>query len=227
METIMLSEHFSLREFYDPTAYKDVLKGQEAPVVSAEDIDPRILLLLEALRARFRTVWEDAVILLTPHGGYRPDPLNTLVGGAAGSRHRFGNAADIKVKTGEQFLDYATLAVYAEKFMAEENLKGGIGAYPSAPKSIHVDARGRNVRWFDSYSSAGCPGHGGVPVSFKKGTKGAGVVIVQRALNLHPDGKFGETTEKALRVYQASHNLVPDGIFGRKTNEKMGGLLPW
>ena len=227
MENIMLSEHFAFREFYDPDSYREVLKGAPAPAVSPEDIDPRILLLLETLRARFRTIWEDAVIILTPHGGYRPDPLNALVGGASSSQHRFGNAADIKVKSGEKYLDAATIAVYAEKFMAEAGIKGGIGGYNSTPRSIHVDARGSNVRWYDSYSSAGCPGHGGVPVNFKKGQRGAGIVILQRALNIPADGKFGEVTEKALRAYQASHFLVPDGIFGKKTNAKMGGLLPW
>ncbi len=83
------------------------------------------------------------------------------------------------------------------------------------------------MRWYDSCPAAGCPGHGGVPVNFKKGQRGAGIVILQRALNIPADGKFGEVPEKALLAYQASHFLVPDGIFGKKTNAKTGGLLPW
>lgn len=223
-----LSEHFRLGEFYDPENYSDVIDVAKAPKVKATDIDKRIINVLEGLRERYRKMWPGAVIIIRPHGGYRPDPLNGLVGGASGSQHRVGNAADFYVQLPDRTrADAATLAVYAEKFMADMGYKGGVGMYDADDDYIHVDARGKNVAWYDSYSSAGCPGQGGRPVIYKKGQKGAGVVLIQRYLGISADGKFGADTERAVKDFQRKHGLKADGVFGRDTNDAMGGLLPW
>ena len=105
--------------------------------------------------------------------------------------------------------------------------KGGVGMYDADDDYIHVDARGKNVAWYDSYSSAGCPGQGGRPVVYKKGQKGAGVVLIQRYLGVSANGKYSADTERAVKVFQRKNGLDDDGIFGKKTNEAMGGLLPW
>lgn len=225
---IRLSEHFTLDEFYDPDNYKDVLKGKKAPVVVSTDIDKRIINLLEALRGRYREKWPGAVISIRPHGGYRPDPLNALVGGAKGSQHRLGNAADFSVVLpNKSKIEAAQVAVWTEKFMDELGIKGGIGMYHAKDTYIHVDARGKNVHWYDSYSSAGCPGQGGVYCLYKRGTKGAGVVLIQRFLNLSEDGKFGAKTEAAVKGFQKEVGLKADGKWGRQTNKAAGGVLPW
>lgn len=224
-----LSEHFTLGEFYDPQNYADVIDPARAPRVKATDIDKRIINLLEGLREKYREKWPGAVIIIRPHGGYRPDPLNAKVGGASGSQHRTGNAADFYVQLPDKTrVDAPTLAVWTETFMDELGYRGGVGMYKATHDYIHVDARGKNVAWYDSYKSAGCPGQGGRPCVYKSGTKGAGVVLIQRALGLkNPDGKYGANTERAVKVFQRKHGLDDDGVFGRATNKAMGSILPW
>lgn len=48
----------------------------------------------------------------------------------------------------------------------------------------------------------------------KKGDKGTKVRVIQRLLNLIPDGIFGELTEEAVKEYQEAHGLKADGIVG-------------
>ena len=226
--SVRLSKHFTLEEFYDPQKYADVIDPKKAPSADASDIDKRIVNLLELLRERFVAKFGATAIIITPHGGYRPDPLNKLVGGASGSQHRKGNAADFRVKLANgKYLDAATVAVWTEKWMADLGIKGGVGMYKASHTYIHVDARGSNVAWYDSYSSAGCPGQGGRKCTYRKGTKGAGVVLIQRYLGLSADGKYGSKTAEAVKAFQVKHGLKGDGVFGAKTNEAMGKVLPW
>ena len=223
-----LSEHFRLGEFYDPENYSDVIDVAKAPKPDATKLDKRLLNLMEGLREKFREIYPGAVIIIRPHGGYRPDPLNALVKGAKNSQHRTGNAADFSVLLSDgRKLDAATQAVWAEKFMDELGYKGGVGVYDADHDYIHVDARGKNIAWYDSTSSTGCPGQGGRPCVYKNGTKGAGVVWIQKYLRISADGKYGDDTEEAVMKFQRKNGLDDDGVFGKKTNEAMGGLLPW
>ena len=66
----------------------------------------------------------------------------------------------------------------------------------------------------------------------KKGNKGESVKQLQKALNLYPDGIFGEVTEEAVKAFQKSKGLKQDGIVGDKTWEALpkpnygfGGIL--
>ena len=66
----------------------------------------------------------------------------------------------------------------------------------------------------------------------KKGNKGESVKQLQKALNLYPDGIFGEVTEEAVKAFQKSNGLKQDGIVGDKTWEALpkpnygfGGIL--
>lgn len=52
---------------------------------------------------------------------------------------------------------------------------------------------------------------------YKKGAKGDMVKRIQTALNINPDGVFGNKTEQAVKKFQAEHGLVADGIVGEKT----------
>lgn len=53
--------------------------------------------------------------------------------------------------------------------------------------------------------------------TLKKGSKGDEVKILQKALNVYPDGDFGPKTEAAVKAFQKSKGLTPDGIVGPKT----------
>lgn len=57
--------------------------------------------------------------------------------------------------------------------------------------------------------------------TIKKGSKGEDVKILQRVLNLIPDGVFGAITEEAVKVFQRSVGLEDDGIVGKATWAKL------
>lgn len=66
----------------------------------------------------------------------------------------------------------------------------------------------------------------------KKGNRGESVKQLQKALNLYPDGIFGEVTEETVKAFQKSNGLKQDGIVGDKTWEALpkpnygfGGIL--
>ena len=67
---------------------------------------------------------------------------------------------------------------------------------------------------------------------YRKGTKGAGVVLIQKKLNElgyncgKPDGKYGNDTAKAVMKFQEDNGIKADGIYGSATNKLMG-VLPW
>ena len=56
----------------------------------------------------------------------------------------------------------------------------------------------------------------------KRGSRGAWVVKLQKALKIEADGDFGPKTETALKSFQEEHGLVPDGIAGRNTYRALG-----
>ena len=53
--------------------------------------------------------------------------------------------------------------------------------------------------------------------TFKKGSKGHSVTLIQQALGIKADGVFGVQTEEAVKAWQSSHGLDPDGIVGSLT----------
>ena len=66
----------------------------------------------------------------------------------------------------------------------------------------------------------------------KKGNRGDSVKQLQKALNLYPDGIFGDVTEEAVKAFQKSKGLKQDGIVGDNTWEALpkpnygfGGIL--
>lgn len=66
----------------------------------------------------------------------------------------------------------------------------------------------------------------------KKGNRGESVKQLQKALNLYPDGIFGEVTEESVKAFQKSKGLKQDGIVGDNTWEALpkpnygfGGIL--
>ena len=77
-----LSEHFNLMEFQCPCCHTALLQ-------------PRLVLMLEALRIR----WGLPLII---NSGYRCAKHNIEVGGAKNSLHRRGLAADVRMAAEEQ-----------------------------------------------------------------------------------------------------------------------------
>lgn len=59
---------------------------------------------------------------------------------------------------------------------------------------------------------------------YRKGSRGAIVKQIQKALNLYPDGIFGILTEEAVREFQKNNNLTVDGIVGPAT---LARLIPF
>lgn len=51
----------------------------------------------------------------------------------------------------------------------------------------------------------------------KKGSRGESVKLIQRKLNLYPDGIYGVLTEEAVKAFQCSKGLGVDGIVGPAT----------
>jgi peptidoglycan hydrolase-like protein with peptidoglycan-binding domain len=56
----------------------------------------------------------------------------------------------------------------------------------------------------------------------KKGSSGASVSAVQRALGVPADGVFGARTKAAVRAFQARKGLAVDGIVGPQTRAALG-----
>ena len=54
-------------------------------------------------------------------------------------------------------------------------------------------------------------------ILYKRGSRGAVVKQIQKALNLYPDGVFGPITEEAVIKFQQAHGITADGIVGAKT----------
>lgn len=58
-------------------------------------------------------------------------------------------------------------------------------------------------------------------MTYKKGSTGAMVRQIQKALNLFPDGYFGPLTDERVRLFQKEKGLKVDGIVGPATLAKL------
>lgn len=112
-----LSEHFSKKEF------------QCKHCNGIINIDPLLIAKLECLRSAMGNI---PIII---NSGYRCTIHNKNVGGATGSLHMRGKAADIRVNG-----DMAELGKLADRIFSN----GGVGLYRNF---VHVDT-GTSRRWF-------------------------------------------------------------------------------
>jgi uncharacterized protein YcbK (DUF882 family) len=117
MNNIQASQNFKLSEFQCKCGCQQVKLHSE---------------LLRRLQA-IRTETGRAVVI---NSGYRCPAHNRAVGGASGSQHLHGRAADITI----QGLNIQAQRAICEKYFAD----GGVGY---GKTFTHVDVRGSKARW--------------------------------------------------------------------------------
>ena len=99
-----LSEHFTLAEMCKTSAKKQNVPN-EAQVANLR----RLCRWLEELRRRWNNLYGEGNDPIIINSGYRSPEVNKAVGGAAGSNHLTGGAADIRVYGMEQAIRYACI----------------------------------------------------------------------------------------------------------------------
>lgn len=161
---------------------------------------------------------------VTITSGYRCATHNKNVGGATGSRHAKGQAADIVVKD----VAPAEVAKYAESIGIL-----GIGLYETAKDGyfVHIDTRTTKSFWYGQ-GQASRSTFGGASINTT--TKIDSVREVQTWLNnnyasgLTRDGLYGSRTKaalvKALQKELGFADKDVDGIFGKKTKAAIKSL---
>ncbi|CAN7151807.1 peptidoglycan-binding domain-containing protein [Knoellia sp. LjRoot47] len=60
----------------------------------------------------------------------------------------------------------------------------------------------------------------------QRGSKGAAVVALQKALGISADGSFGPGTETKVKAYQASKKISPTGVVAKSTWQALMGTTP-
>lgn len=181
-------------------------------------INPKLVEIVQDIRDHFNKP-------ITITSGYRCPIHNSKVGGATGSRHSAGDAADIVV----QGIAPAEVAKYAES----KGVKG-IGLYETSADGFftHVDTRSNKSFWYGQKQSPRTTFNTTINSSTTAnqnrttlliGSKGEAVKTLQENLNSLnydcgiADGIFGDKTKQAVIKFQKEHNLEQDGIAGPAT----------
>lgn len=160
---------------------------------------------------------------ITINSGFRCAKHNKNVGGASGSRHTKGQAADIVIK-GVAPLE---VAKYAEHM----NMKG-IGLYSNF---VHVDTRQQKSFWKNHTQEYTVTFGGKNPytppnANVKRGKKGITVKWCQWELKFAGyncgkiDGIAGEKFVNAVKEFQKDNDLFVDGVVGKATRTAMRGI---
>lgn len=185
---------------------------------STVKIDEKLVEYIQKIRDHFGKP-------VTINSGYRCSKHNKSVGGASGSRHTKGQAADIVVKDTAP----AEVAKYAESIGIL-----GIGLYETSKDGyfVHIDTRTSKSFWYGQKQAKRSTFGGATATTVKielnelrKGAKGEQVKTLQRLLiamgyDLGKDGAdgiFGDTTEKAVKAFQNARKLGADGVVDKNT----------
>lgn len=192
---------------------------------SSTPINSQLVEYLQQIRDHFNKP-------ITITSGYRCTTHNKNIGGATGSRHTKGDAADIVVSG----ITPAEVAQYAESIGIK-----GIGLYETNTDGhfVHIDTRSTKSFWYgqaQAYRST----FGGSTTSSTAtstnntylliyGNKGDAVKELQEKLlalgydlgSYGADGQYGAATQKAVKKFQADNELDDDGIAGSLTLEKL------
>lgn len=224
-----VSNNFKVSEF--------ACKGKNCGC-STVKIDKQLVTYVQKIRDHFGKS-------VTINSGYRCSKHNKSVGGASGSRHTKGQAADIVVKN----VKPATVAKYAESIGIK-----GIGLYEGSDGNfVHIDTRTIKSFWY-GHAQAKRTTFGGSPKTYtgtfpnikvqytvvdKKGKKtiktrnclmdgdkGTQVKYLQKFLNwygeygLNVDGDYGSNTIIAVKNFQTREKVTVDSKFGSKCLSK-------
>ena len=201
---------------------------------SATKIDEALVEFLQKIRDHFNKPVHIS-------SGYRCEIHNAKpsVGGATGSRHTKGQAADIVVEDVEP----AEVAKYCESIGVK-----GIGLYEKkdcGDDFVHIDTRSSKSFWYGHkqvYRST----FGGTIEEKKeetkkkeqksylsKGSTGQRVSDLQTKLNSlgfdcgYVDGIFGSKTQSAVYAFQRERNIQQDGIVGPQTEAELNAFTPY
>lgn len=215
-QSVKVSEHFNSGEF----------DCHGRGCCSQTVVNENLIVYLEKIREHF-----DAPITIT--SPYRCPTHNSRIGGAVGSRHSRGDAADIVVKN----VAPREVAKYAESIGIL-----GIGLYETSADGhfVHIDTRDVKSFWYGQGEAYRSTFGGAMPTnpttgsatttttgaSYKtlsQGSRGTLVGDLQSNLNTlgfncgTVDGIFGKNTANAVKAFQRKFGLVADGIAGKLT----------
>lgn len=185
---------------------------------STTQINPLLVERLNQIREHFNAP-------ITISSGYRCPTHNRNVGGATGSRHTAGDAADIIVKGHTP----REVAQYAESIGIK-----GIGLYETAADGhfVHIDTRDAKSFWYGQACAARTT-FGDITTTtttaktyMSMGDSGDNVKQLQKLLNsvganLIEDGIYGSGTYQAVMQFQKTKGLAADGIAGQKTMDAL------
>ena len=192
---------------------------------SETTVNPKLVEYVQKIRDHFGKS-------ITVTSGYRCATHNKNVGGATGSRHSKGDAADIVVSG----VTPAEVAKYAESIGIK-----GIGLYETNADGhfTHIDTRDVKSFWYGQAQAKRTTFGGGstttettTPVTPTSnnlvfGSEGDRVKALQENLiklgydlgKTGADGDFGTKTLTAVKDFQQKHNLKVDGIVGPATEK--------
>lgn len=220
-DKVQLSEHFNSYEFRcglgRPCACTTIL------------IDDKLVEFLEQIRQHFGQP-------ITITSAYRCENYNRSIGGAVGSRHSKGQAADIVVKG----VSPREVAKYAESIGVL-----GIGLYETASDGYftHIDTRDYKSFWYGQSQAKRTTFGGSKPITtvptpskpivqenptqLAFGAIGEATKQLQEDLNSlgfdcgDADGIFGTKTKEQVIEFQRKYGLEDDGVAGPLTLAKI------
>lgn len=184
-------------------------------------VNPKLVEYVQKIRDHFGKS-------ITVTSGYRCPVHNKRIGGATGSRHSKGDAADIVVSG----VAPREVAKYAESIGIK-----GIGLYETNADGhfTHVDTRDVKSFWYGQNEAKRTTFGGSTPAPVPKPSVNNNVLsigdtsenvrklqeqLVKLGYNVGskgPDGDFGSKTYAAVIDFQRKHNLDDDGIVGPLT----------
>ena len=224
-QSVKVSEHFVSTEF----------DCHGRGCCSQTVVNEKLIEYLEKIRNHF-----NAPITIT--SPYRCPTHNSRIGGATGSRHSKGDAADIVVKG----VAPREVAKYAESIGIM-----GIGLYETSSDGhfVHIDTREKKSFWYGQKEAYRSTFDGSAPANtttgtttttnttsttyktLSQGSSGEAVKTLQENLNTlghscgTADGIYGAKTANAVREFQKKHNLTRDGIAGPLTQAAIKSAL--
>lgn len=95
-----------------------------------------------------------------------------------------------------------------------------VTVYPASDSGAVLWSKGKRVPILPLLGASDASAQPVLPtgkITIRRGDKGPIVAEWQTVCGAHPDGAFGEKTEKATKAWQSAHGLVPDGIVGPKS----------